>query len=263
MRAALLVGGVLAAMAGATAQNQSIFQKAPADVEEKLRARVTAFYSLYMQGKFRQAEQFVAEESRDLYYAMQKAPIRSFQVEQITWDDKFENATVLVACLSATPRTASQGIWVPINGKWKVQNGEWYLVIQPRTGTPFGPMHFDNPLNTKPQPFERPTLEMLRKGAVQVEPQKLVFPAASSEAVVRKFTIRNTLPGVIYVTLGDPRTPGLKAILADPNILPEKEAVVEVTYDPKAASIKAGEAKELRVLIQPLNQEVAVALQFE
>lgn len=112
-----MIVSVLIAVAGlAPAQNTSIFHKAPPEVEEKLRARVIQFYTLYLQSKFRQAEALVAEESRDIYYTMQKAPIRTFQLEQITWDDDFKNATVLVACLSATPRTAAEGLWVPING---------------------------------------------------------------------------------------------------------------------------------------------------
>jgi hypothetical protein len=257
MRSTLLVITAVAA----AAQNQSIFRKAPPDVEEKLRARVIQFYSLYQQGKFRAAEALVAEESRDLYYAMPKAPIRSFQLEQITWDDDLKNATVLVACLSATPRTAAEGLWVPINGRWRLENGDWYLVIKPRSTTPFGPMKFDDPRNIKPQPFQRPTLEMLRADAFEVVPRKVEFPAHATEAETRRVTIQNNMAGVLTVDVQAPKAPGLAVMLADRNILPNKAAALEIHYEPQAGKLSG--TKEVRLTLQPVNQEIVVEVHFQ
>jgi len=255
-----IIVSVLASVA--LAQNPSIFHKAPPEVEEKLRARVIQFYTLYLQGKFRLAEALVAEEGRDLYYTMQKAPIRTFQLEQITWDDDFKNATVLVACLSATPRTAAEGLWVPINGRWRLDNGEWYMVIKPRsTTTPFGTMKFDDPRNFKPQPFQRPTLEMLKANAFQVAPQKLEFPANATESVTRRATIQNNMAGVLTVLVQDPKLPGLSVVLADRNVLPNTGATLEITYSPEVAKITG--TREVRLSLQPVNQEVVIQLQFE
>jgi len=257
-----MVSVLIAAAGLAPAQNPSIFHKAPPEVEEKLRARVIQFYSLYLQSKFRQAEALVAEESRDIYYTMQKAPIRTFQLEQITWDDDFKNATVLVACLSATPRTAAEGLWVPINGRWRLDNGEWYLVIKPRsTITPFGPMKFDDPRNFKPQPFQRPTVEMLKANAFQVAPQKLEFPANTTESVTRRATIQNNMAGVLTVLVQDPKLPGLSVVLADRNVLPRTGATLEITYRPDVAKITG--VKEIRLSLQPVNQDVVIQLQFK
>lgn len=255
----LLAGALLAGPA--LPQNQSLFRKAPPEAEEKLRARVIQFYSLYQQAKFRQAEALVAEESRDLYYAMQKAPIRSFQLEQITWDDDYKTATVLVACLSATPRTAAEGIWVPVNSRWRLDNGEWYMVIKPRTTTPFGPMKFEDPRNIKPQPFQRPTVEMLQANAFEVAPKKLEFPANATESVTRRATIQNNMAGVLTVDVGDPKLPGLAVVLADRNILPKTAALLEITYNPSVAKLSG--VKEVRLTLQPVNQEVVIELQFE
>jgi hypothetical protein len=252
---------LLLAAAAAGAQNHSIFRKAPPEVEEKLRARVAEFYSLYLQAKYRAAEALVAEESRDLYYAMSKAPIRSFQLEQITWDDDLKNATVLVACLSATPRTAAQGMWVPINGRWRLEKGDWYLVIKPRATTPFGPMKFDDPRNVKPQPFQRPTLEMLRASAFEVVPRKVEFPSAATETETRRVTVQNNMAGVLTVEVHAPKTPELSVSLADRNILPNKAAIVEISYHPQAGKL-AG-AKEVRLTLQPVNQEIVIELLFQ
>ena len=254
---------VLIAAAGlAPAQNTSIFHKAPPEVEEKLRARVIQFYTLYLQSKFRQAEALVAEESRDIYYTMQKAPIRTFQLEQITWDDDFKNATVLVACLSATPRTAAEGLWVPINGLWRLDKGEWYMVIKPRSATtPFGTMKFDDPRNFKPQPFQRPTLEMLKQNAFQVAPQKVEFPSNSTESVTRRVTIQNNMAGVLTVLVQDLRLPGLTAVLADRNVLPNTGATLEISYNPEVAKITG--TRELTLSLQPVNQEVVISLEFK
>jgi hypothetical protein len=252
---------LLLATAAAGAQNHSIFRKAPPDVEEKLRKRVTEFYSLYLQAKYRAAEALVAEESRDLYYAMSKAPIRSFQLEQITWDDDLKNATVLVACLSATPRTAAQGMWVPINGHWRLEKGDWYLVIKPRTTTPFGPMKFDDPHDIKPQPFQRPTLEMLRANAFEVVPRKVEFSAAATETETRQVTIQNNMAGVLTADIQAPKLPGLSVALADRNLLPNKAATIEISYNPQAGKL-AG-TREVRLTLQPVNQEIVIELLFQ
>jgi len=257
-----MAAGLALALTGATAaQNPSIFKKAPPEVEEKLRARVTQFYSLYVEGKFRQAEALIAEESKDIFYAMQKAPVRSFQLEQITFDDGFQMATVMVACLSAAPRTAAQGIWVPVNGQWKLENGDWRLLLKGRTTTPFGPMKFEDPRSVKPQPFTRPTLEMLKANALQVEPKKVVFPKDLDGGASRLVTIQNNMAGVVHVEVHDPKVPGLALGLGDKNILPNQFTRLEMIYSPPAEKITG--TREVRLTLQPLNQEVVIQVEFQ
>jgi hypothetical protein len=71
---------------------------APPEVEQALRARVTQFYELQKEGKFRQTEQYVAEDTKDLYYAMAKTGCISFELGKISYSDDFTKATVIVRC---------------------------------------------------------------------------------------------------------------------------------------------------------------------
>ena len=52
-----------------------LFRKAPPEVDDALRQRVTAFYQAHVDGKFRAADQFVAEDSKDAFF---EAPKRRY-----------------------------------------------------------------------------------------------------------------------------------------------------------------------------------------
>ena len=63
----LLLGGIaLAQEAG------NIFEKAPPEVDEALRARITRFYQAFIDGKFRLADALVADDSKDVFFAAEK-----------------------------------------------------------------------------------------------------------------------------------------------------------------------------------------------
>jgi len=53
------------------AQNAAaVFAKAPPDVDDALRTRITAFYQAQVEGKPRRVEPMVAEDSKDFFYNM-------------------------------------------------------------------------------------------------------------------------------------------------------------------------------------------------
>jgi hypothetical protein len=57
-------------------------QPPPPEIEEALRSRITQFYDLFQEGKFRESEQFVAEDSRESYYSVQKGRILGFSIKE-------------------------------------------------------------------------------------------------------------------------------------------------------------------------------------
>ena len=255
----LLIAALL--ISGRPGAAQSIFQKAPPGVEEALRDRVDRFYSLYQQSKFRQAEALVAEESRDLYYGMSKVPIRGFKVESIEWSDNFQTAKVLVSCQYVTPRTANAEIYVPVTGKWKLMGGEWYLLIEKRTTWPWGPMKFDDPTKSKPQPFQRPTLDSVVSGAFRVDQQKLVFPRDAQGPITRTVTISNYMPGPLQLEMESAKLPGLALTLSDKTIQPGSQVALQASYNPAAGKLSG--THEIRVWVQPVNQSITIQLQFQ
>ncbi len=256
----LFKAGLLAAMVWA-GQAQSIFRKAPPDVEEALLARVQQFYSLYEQAKFRQAEVVVAEESRDLYYGMSKVPIRGFHVENIEWADDFQSAKVLVSCRYVTPRTATAEIYVPVTGNWTRRNGQWFLLIVPRTTSPWGPMRFDDPSKSKPEPFQRPTVEAVTTGGFRVVPEKLMFAGAGPGPVSRTVVISNNMPGPLRLEIEDTKLPGLALTLSDKTVPAKSQVTLQAKYNPEAGKLSG--THEIKISVQPINQSITIPLQFE
>jgi hypothetical protein len=274
-RVSFLVAPVLASALlpiPAAAQN---LRKAPEEVEKALLARVDRFYTAFKEHRFRQAEALVAEESRDQFYNMQKAPIFGYKVENIDWDDSFHTALVLVTCRVNTPRAGPNGMPVPVTGKWQLIDGEWYLVIKPTNVSPFGPMSFDlsaPPQEKPPQTGDRPTLESIAAGAIKVEPEKLVISREGDGVVTQSVVITNNLPGALDVAIEAPDLPGLKLVNAGKSIAAKSQMTFQVVYDqklgriqPQCQSCKPSLSGNWDVLIrvQPINQTAKVALEFK
>src|SRR4051794_9122395 len=70
--------------------------KPPQDVDDALRARITKFYDLHVASKFRQAEQLVAEESKDDFYVLSKPELKAFKIGNIEYSEKFTKAKVVI-----------------------------------------------------------------------------------------------------------------------------------------------------------------------
>ena len=252
LAAGALLAGLLAA--------QNTPRKAPPEVEEALKARVNEFYSLMQKSKFRQAEALVGEESRDIFYGMAKSPIRDFRLEKIQFADDFRSAEVVVACMAGNPRAASAGVYIPLTGKWRLLDGRWFLVIEPRQTTPFGPMRFDEPGAAKPLPFERPTLGAISANAFRVEPKSLEFPRQGPGTITRTVVISNNMPGMLQLEPEAFNMSGLKLNLPDKTIPPKGQITLQVAYDPQAGQLSGH--REVRIRVQPLNQVIAIPVEF-
>src|SRR5260370_42130118 len=121
-----------------------LFHKAPRAVDEALRARVAKFYQLEVEGKFRQAEALVADDTKDYFYASQKPKYLGLEINRITYSDDFPKADVLLTTkrIVMMPGFADKPVPMPQPSKWKLVNGEWYWYLSEDDlyGTPFGNM---------------------------------------------------------------------------------------------------------------------------
>lgn len=253
---ALLLAAVVAPLAA------QLTRKAPPDVEAALKARVEKFYSLFQQGKFRQAEALVAVQSRDLFYNMSKVPIREWKYESVSFSSDFKTADVLISCLSGHPRLASAGVHVPVSGKWKLIKGQWFLLIEPLTTTPFGPMQWEDPRTAKAaQPVSpRGNIAMSVDATFEVQPQKLIFPQGK-EPVSRSVLLKNNLPGPMQFEVEGANLPGLSIVTLDKNVPPKSQTSFRINYDPAAGKLTG--TKEVIVRVLPLNATTTIQLQFE
>src|SRR5438477_1313222 len=115
-----------------------------AEAEKALRARVDQFYTLQMQKKFRQAEAFVAEDTKDFYYNSHKSDLLGFSVTKIELLDTNTKAKVTVNA-KATMMIMGAGrlpLESPAVTLWKIENGAWvwYIDQEAAKQSPFGQM---------------------------------------------------------------------------------------------------------------------------
>src|SRR5438067_7758827 len=73
-----------------------LFHKAPPAVDEALRARISKFFQLHVEGKFRQAESLVAEDSKDFFYSANKPKYLGYEIRDIAYTDDFTKAKAVV-----------------------------------------------------------------------------------------------------------------------------------------------------------------------
>ena len=119
-----------------------VFRKAPPIADAALRERVAKFYQSYVDKKWRRSDEFVAEESKDRYYAAPKPPYQSFQINEIKFEENFTKAIVLT--LTEQDRMVAMGgvlrMKLPMQSYWKLVDSQWMWYLPERTcvATPMG-----------------------------------------------------------------------------------------------------------------------------
>src|SRR5258708_26599532 len=143
-----------AATVCASAQDaKSLLNSAPPAVEKELRERVTAFYQCFVEQKFRTADQYVAEDTKDAFFAQEKHKMRDFEIVKIDWADGFQKASVVTAVgTEIRIRGNVVDAKAPLATRWKLEQGKWVYYVDSALGkaTPVGVMKA-GPGNSKTQ----------------------------------------------------------------------------------------------------------------
>jgi len=240
-----------------------VLSKAPPAIEDALRARITEFYQDHVDGKFRQAEQLVAEESKDFFYSSNKPKYVSFEIRRIDWSENFTQAKATVVCQMYVmmPGFAGKPLPVPTPSLWKLVNGQWYWYVDPEAlrMTPFGKMTpggdaKGGPVTLPPMPSEKDIARILEQVKADKGAVELKAGAASSDQV----TITNQMPGTIRMTVDAPKLAGLE-VQAPAELKTGERAVVTFRYKPggtKPAAVTA------TIHIEPTGQAFPVQIRF-
>ncbi len=192
-----------------------LFKKAPPDVDEALRARISKFYQAQVDGHPRQSEQYVAEDSKDYFFEMRKPRILAFEIRQIDYTDNFTKATVITFAQLYVkfPGFDKKPLSMPVKTLWKVVDGQWYWYIDPETvnDTPFGKSSSSGPATapggTIPDISQGPSPEALYQ---QVRADKQNVRLKSGVASSDQVTISSRLPGTITLRLQASDIPGVE-----------------------------------------------------
>ncbi|MDA1312560.1 MAG: hypothetical protein O2968_04415 [Acidobacteria bacterium] len=272
MKQFLLVACVLVAASvlfGSEKQAEA-FRKAPPEVEEAVRARVRLFYELFKEGKFRQAEELVAEESKDVFYNTQKKALLGFELSSITFDDEFKEANVLVNVDTMFPLMGATPFKVPISGTWRWINDNWFLYMAPHGSKgPFGEMK-----GQKASPGEAALVQGAFAGAGEgVKPEsfsrmyatnrsQVKFPSSNdSQPVERTVTFANIGPARLTLKLEGAEIPGLVVDVGEGPLEPGDHRQIIFRYHPEIAQLE-GERK-IMFGVLPIMRKFGIKATFQ
>jgi hypothetical protein len=239
--------------AAAFAQDPAdLFNRAPADVDQALRARITEFFHYHVTGEFRKAEELVAEDTKDYFYANNKPHYVGFEIGKIDYSDGYTKAKALVIVKMPIMLPGFNGkvMDLPSPSYWKVVDGKWYWYLDTamRNASPMGEMKPGPPkaADTPAMPVIAASVEELfaqvkaDKAAVGVKP-------GSPDHIV----IANGMVGPITLTVQS-KIDGIEAAFDHAEIKPGEKATLTVTA---AEGAKAG---VLTVLVRQTGQTIPI-----
>ncbi len=165
--------------------------------EAELRERVQTFYQLQMDKKFRQAEAFVAEDTKDFYYNSAKGTFNSFKIADVKIVEPGKMAKVTVRSSFTVMMMGAarpMPMEMPVTSTWKMEEGKWVMFVDQTAPvpTPFGDFKRGAPDAGGGFP-KMPSIPNLTK-LVQADKTLVTLTA---EEPVQTVTLTNNLPGAV------------------------------------------------------------------
>ena len=104
------------------------------------------FLKGHVDGKFRLADPYVADDSKDAFFEAHKRRDDEFEIVKITYSEKYTKAVVMPACGAVMGMPVSGTalpVKMPVKMYWKIVDGKWFWYMPPAPAfyeTPFGKM---------------------------------------------------------------------------------------------------------------------------
>jgi hypothetical protein len=212
-------------------------EKAPAELEQTVRARVDQFYAHMVKAQYRQAEALISEDTKDYYYAGAKPDIRKYEVLTLEFSEHLTRAKAMTKVTEpvTTPGFPPTEMTVTIPSYWRLENGNWLLYEDPdKVKNPSG-------LQTKIQdaisnaaaatgttppgmPHDLPKDPSFALGKVLVDKENVKLKEGASETVL----IANSSQGPFTLEPGAP-LPGIEAKLDKTELGRGDKAILTLT----------------------------------
>jgi hypothetical protein len=286
-----LVSAAACAQTPAPAPQAPAVLKAPPEVEQALRARVTEFFQLHVESNFQKAYGMVAEDTKVYYFNNKKNTYKSFRIAAVKFlNSDFTKASVDLECQQVMERVQFNGVVIPVpmTTLWKIEDGKWMWYRDPNYAnlTPMGPSDVSkiNPGATDEQIAARlkdlTSPESIAKRGLQIVGQsgldKQEVTLAMDKPSSAEVTFHNGQSGYIKLELnaGD-KVAGFSATLDKVDVGMNENAVLKLRYDPPAGASAAGggsarpspaqampQAVTVKLFMQPFNQIFPVTVHF-
>ena len=277
VRSALFVvpAALLLIPAAVVAQIQS--PAAPPEVEQALRARVSEFFQDFIDGKFRQAINLVAEDTQDQYFASPKAEIKAFKIDTIDFSSDFTKANVKLTVkqvwkLKAEGFLQDELVDAPMAVTWKIEDGKWvwYQAPLPPDGwvTPMGPSAgFHKPDGTAPIPKKLDEATLAAEAARILQQvssiDKNQVTLSSDKPSSAKVVFHNGAPGSVSVSVVMAAHAGFTARFDKQDVNSGQDAVLEINYTPVDGQQAPPAGFDIAVEVAPFDQHYPIRVEFD
>jgi len=261
--------------------------QAPPEVNAALWARVARFYQLQVEGKFNQALELVAEDTKDSFVGAGKSTPRGFEIQSVQYAEDFTKAQVIVTISRLVPIEGFVGhpVAMKVPSRWKLENGQWCYYVDPRDArtNPFAPSTprdavpaippgvpvaggvppgMPSPTGVPPGmslPGSGPAPANLQ-GARALRVDKLSAQLKSSGPSVDQVTIVNATPWDRVLTLSDPKIAGLTAKLDNKVVKQGGKVILEIRSNGESAPPKT--PVTIVVTVGQTNQLIPIRVSF-
>ncbi len=252
----------LAFLCVAFAQNPAdLLQKAPPDVDEALRARIKLFYQAHVDGKFRAADQVVAEDSKDVFFSMEKRRYKRFEILQIQYSDNFTKAKALLTCTTdfqAPMMQAPVQVDIPMTSLWKIENGQWFWYVdnvKPDRGGPAVPSPVLNPQAGPPPAVPAmPADPSQLLNLVTADKKEVRLDCAAGEPAEVK--ILNRMPGQVRLELDKGRYSSLDLKLEPETLKSNESATLTIGCRPDQPG--TARPSKVAVHVEPTGSTIVI-----
>ncbi len=253
-------------------------QPPPAEVDQALRARVNEFFHYHVTGEFMKAFGYVAEETKEYYFAVQKRQYISYTVGNITYSDNFTKATVdVVGKAKMRPRPEFPEIVIdqPMSTTWKIENGKWvwYVSMTVDCPTPMSCGPDGKPRVATPAPQADPSApkmpdispktlhdeaEQIRKASKVDKP---IVAMSGSSPTTEHVVFHNGQPGYVRVSVfSDPKVEGFTASIEKRDLKAGEDLTVNLRYEP--GTVSPPMAVTVKLYVEPLGQVFPIVVKF-
>ena len=272
LSALLLASGVL----GVAEDTTDWVDKAPPEIEQALRARVSQYYGAFVAGKFKEAYLLVADDSQDAFFESSKDQYKSCETIKTRYSPTFTKATVLESCKSdwkwhgiVTPTT------FPLTSTWKIEDGKWvWTYVRPtQVASPFSPTGFVNVAPAEPAAKDAALpkdMQSMAQGILaKVSVDRQMVRLHSDESSQDVIHVHNGMPGVIKLQMDQLAVPGLKITLGKTQLGANEDTTVTFDYrldDPGISCIDC--AKKIQgtpvvsLRVTPTGQSFPISVAF-
>jgi hypothetical protein len=249
----------------------ALAQAPPEDVDKALRERAAGLLQNHVEGNFRKAFEYVAEDTKDYYFAAQKVQFKSFHIDSIDYSDQFTKAEVRVSVVrDFTFYGHTAPIATVIGFHWVLEGGKWYWHYDPisEASTPMGksdPRTLRTDPNAGAAPPAHLTPEAINSKALQIVRQSSVDKTevvfATGKASADQILFHNGYPGAVRVVVDPgPSLAGFHVQLDKPDVAAGGDAVIKLSYQPSEPKPKS--SAKVRLTVEPFNQVFEVNVKF-